>query len=227
MTSSATPISYQQACREHRWEVPERYNIAADVCDRHPREKLAMIHEDFHGNVREVIWGSYRTLSNRFANVLAAHGVAAGDRVAMLLPPTAGDRCGVLRDLEARRDPAVDVRAVRRRGHPSPRDRLAGQGARDQRRERRPDRALAGGAGADPRRRAAGRARPSSSASTRSPRIPRSSTTRAARRGWRRGSCTPTATSSRTRSSSTATTSATASGSTGWASGRGRPGSVR
>ena len=86
MTSSATPISYQQACREHRWDVPERYNIAADVCDRHPRERLAMIHEDFHGNVREVIWEELQDTSNRIANALAAHGVGKGDRVAMLLP---------------------------------------------------------------------------------------------------------------------------------------------
>ncbi len=80
--------SYEQACDEHRWEVPERYNIAADVCDRHPREKPAMIHEDFRGQVREVAWGQLQDDSNRFANVLVAHGVGPGDRVAMLLPPT-------------------------------------------------------------------------------------------------------------------------------------------
>ena len=68
--------------------MPERYNIATDVCDRHPREKPAMIHEDFHGNVREVSWGELQDASNRFANVLVAHGVEPGDRVAMLLPPT-------------------------------------------------------------------------------------------------------------------------------------------
>ena len=68
--------------------MPERYNIAADVCDRHPREKLAMIHEDFHGTVREVPWGELQDNANRFANVLAGHGVEPGDRVAMLLPPT-------------------------------------------------------------------------------------------------------------------------------------------
>ena len=66
--------------------MPERYNIAADVCDRHPRERLAMIHEDFHGNVREVIWEELQDTSNRIANALAAHGVGKGDRVAMLLP---------------------------------------------------------------------------------------------------------------------------------------------
>ena len=80
--------SYESAVREHRWQVPERYNIAADVCDRHPRDRLAMIHEDFRGNVRRVSWGEIQDDSNRFANVLRAHGVEPGDRVAMLLPPT-------------------------------------------------------------------------------------------------------------------------------------------
>jgi acetyl-CoA synthetase len=84
---SSTP-SYEQACAEHRWEVPERYNIAADVCDRHPRDKPAMIHEDSSGNVRRLAWGEIQDAANRFANVLVAHGVQPGDRVAMLLPPT-------------------------------------------------------------------------------------------------------------------------------------------
>ncbi|HWF36122.1 MAG TPA: AMP-binding protein, partial [Solirubrobacteraceae bacterium] len=80
--------SYKEAVAEHRWEVPERYNIAADVCDKHPRDKLAMIHEDFRGNVRNVTWGELQDLSNQFANVLHGRGVEKGDRVAMLLPPT-------------------------------------------------------------------------------------------------------------------------------------------
>src|SRR5437588_11724436 len=84
----ATPESYEQAVQAHRWEVPARYNIAADVCDRHPRDKLAMIHEDFRGNVRRISWGELQDNSNRFANVLVSHGVEPGDRVAMLLPPT-------------------------------------------------------------------------------------------------------------------------------------------
>ncbi len=86
---SATSISsYEQACAEHRWDVPARYNIASDVCDKHPREKLAMVHEDFQGTVREVLWGEIQDNACRLANVLAAHGVQRGDRVAMLLPPT-------------------------------------------------------------------------------------------------------------------------------------------
>ena len=88
MTATTTFTSYEQAREQHRWNVPARYNIAVDVCDRHPREKLAMIHEDFRGQVREVSWGELQDDSNRLANVLRAHGVETGDRVAMLLPPT-------------------------------------------------------------------------------------------------------------------------------------------
>src|ERR1700727_3833199 len=80
--------SYEQACAEHRWQVPARYNLAGDSSARHPRDKLAMIHEDFEGNVRRLTWGELQDAANRFANVLVAHGVQRGDRVAMLLPPT-------------------------------------------------------------------------------------------------------------------------------------------
>jgi len=81
-------MTYEEACAAHAWQVPERYNIAADVCDKHPRDKLAMIHEDPDGNVRELRWGELQDMSNRFARLLAEHGVKRGDRVAMLLPPT-------------------------------------------------------------------------------------------------------------------------------------------
>ncbi len=86
--SSTTAASYEEAGERHRWEVPPRYNIASDVCDRHPREKLAMVHEDPEGRVQEVTWGQLQDDSARFANVLSALGVQAGDRVVMLLPPT-------------------------------------------------------------------------------------------------------------------------------------------
>jgi acetyl-CoA synthetase len=86
--STTTINSYEEARAQHRWSVPERYNIAADVCDRHPRDKLAMVHEDSGGTVRRVSWGELQDDAGRFANVLASVGVQKGDRVAMLLPPT-------------------------------------------------------------------------------------------------------------------------------------------
>jgi acetyl-CoA synthetase len=88
MIGRMTITSYEQAVANHRWVVPDRYNIAADACDKHHPAKLAMVHEDFAGNLREVTWGEMQELSNRFANALATRGVERGDRVAMLLPPT-------------------------------------------------------------------------------------------------------------------------------------------
>jgi acetyl-CoA synthetase len=78
--------SYEEMRAAHRWDVPERYNIAVDVCDKHPRDKLAMVWEDWRGTEREVSFGELQDLSRKFANVLAGHGVERGDRVATLLP---------------------------------------------------------------------------------------------------------------------------------------------
>src|SRR5437870_5614948 len=88
-TGTETQItSYEEACSSHRWNVPERYNIAADVCDKHPRDKLAMVWEDFHGDQRRVSWGELQSLSARAANVLRAHGVERGDRIGVVAPAT-------------------------------------------------------------------------------------------------------------------------------------------
>jgi acetyl-CoA synthetase len=79
---------YEEIRAEHQWRVPERYNIAADCCDKHPRDKVAMVHERYDGQVRELTWGELRDLSNQAANMLEAHGVGRGDRVAVVLPAT-------------------------------------------------------------------------------------------------------------------------------------------
>jgi acetyl-CoA synthetase len=86
--SSVTGLTYEEAVAQHRWRVPERYNIARDVCDKHDPAKLAMVWEDWRGNGREVRWGELQELSNRFANVLRGHGVERGDRVGVVLPAT-------------------------------------------------------------------------------------------------------------------------------------------
>jgi len=77
---------YDEVRAAHEWQVPERYNIAADVCDSQPPEKLAMIFEDFRGNHREVTWGEQQTLANQAANMLTGHGIEKGDRVAVCAP---------------------------------------------------------------------------------------------------------------------------------------------
>src|SRR5215210_4893535 len=84
--SATESLTYEAACETHRWQVPERYNIAADVCDRQPSDRTAMIFEDFRGNHREVSWAEQRSLADRAANLLASHGVERGDRVAVCAP---------------------------------------------------------------------------------------------------------------------------------------------
>jgi acetyl-CoA synthetase len=79
---------YEDVCVEHVWRVPARYNIAADCCDKHPRDKLAMVQERFDGEQRELTWGELQDLSNQAANLLAGLGIGRGDRVAVVLPPT-------------------------------------------------------------------------------------------------------------------------------------------
>src|SRR3954464_14446012 len=78
--------NYEEMRDKNRWEVTQRYNIALDVCDKHDRDRLAMIWEDWRGNERRVHFGELQDLSNKFANVLEANGVERGDRVATLLP---------------------------------------------------------------------------------------------------------------------------------------------
>jgi acetyl-CoA synthetase len=72
-----------------RWALPARLNIAEAICARwahsHP-DRPALTH--LHGDGRREVW-TYRALDRaacRLANALAAHGVARGDRVAVLLP---------------------------------------------------------------------------------------------------------------------------------------------
>ena len=80
--------SYTEMCRAHHWNVPERYNIAADVCDKHPRGKPAMVWESFDGSRRELVWGELQDMADRAADLLQRRGVRRGDRVAAVLPPT-------------------------------------------------------------------------------------------------------------------------------------------
>jgi acetyl-CoA synthetase len=84
----SSTLTYEELCASHRWEVPPRYNIAADVCDKHPRDKAAMIWESFDGKTRELDWGELQDLANQAAYILRARGIGKGDRVAVVLPAT-------------------------------------------------------------------------------------------------------------------------------------------
>jgi acetyl-CoA synthetase len=80
---------YDELSRKFRWDIPARYNIAIDCCDRWAAQdasRLAIQHIHSDGRVDDVTFGWLRDTSNRLANVLRAQGVKRGDRVAIMLP---------------------------------------------------------------------------------------------------------------------------------------------
>ena len=81
--------SYDELYGQFRWHVPARFNIGVEVCDRWAERdpgRLALVAVSQDGRSHDVSYGWLRETSNRLANVLAAHGVKRGDRVAILLP---------------------------------------------------------------------------------------------------------------------------------------------
>jgi acetyl-CoA synthetase len=81
--------SYPALASKFRWQVPDRYNIGVDVCDRWAAEAPDRIALTFVGpddRSRDYSYGELRDWSNRLANLLVQLGVLRGDRVAVLLP---------------------------------------------------------------------------------------------------------------------------------------------
>jgi len=86
MPMAADGRSYEQIRAAFRWRIPDRFNIAAAICDRHVGAgRLAMISEA-DGAAAEVTFEHLQDQSRRLANALAAHGIGRGDRVGILLP---------------------------------------------------------------------------------------------------------------------------------------------
>src|SRR3984957_3806920 len=65
---------YEKLCREFRWEIPARFNMATACCDRYA-----------DGSSRHTSFDELAAMSRRFANVLKADGLTRGDRVALFL----------------------------------------------------------------------------------------------------------------------------------------------
>jgi len=79
---------YQDIYRSYRWQVPERFNIAAACCRRHAadRHRFCMYWEDESGATSAWTYWDIQQRANQLANALAALGVTRGDRVAIILP---------------------------------------------------------------------------------------------------------------------------------------------
>jgi acetyl-CoA synthetase len=79
--------TYEQAYASFRWNIPARYNIATDVCDRHAGDpgKVAMIGEDSDGKTWKMTFREVQRKANQLANLLRSLGLVKGDRVMLLL----------------------------------------------------------------------------------------------------------------------------------------------
>src|SRR5947209_8871120 len=82
---------YAALYRSFRWQIPARYNIGIDVCDRWAAQaprRTALLNVLANGAVEEISYGTLSEQSNRLANVLRARRLERGDRIAILLPQT-------------------------------------------------------------------------------------------------------------------------------------------
>jgi acetyl-CoA synthetase len=100
MAALTEHVSYadaQRLCSPARlWELfdgdRERLNIAHECIDRHPGNRAAVriVHGPEHGGHDETLtFGALAAASSRFAHFLAARGVGPGDRVGIMLEPSA------------------------------------------------------------------------------------------------------------------------------------------
>jgi acetyl-CoA synthetase len=79
--------TYEQLHATFRWNIPARYNIAADVCDRHAADpsKVALIGEGADGETWRMTFREIQRKANQLANLLVSLGLVTGDRVMLLL----------------------------------------------------------------------------------------------------------------------------------------------
>ena len=82
-----TGRTYEEVTKGFSWAIPERFNIASAVCDRHVGSgRAALISETAEGVATHLSFEFLQEQSRRLANALLAHGIARGDRIGILLP---------------------------------------------------------------------------------------------------------------------------------------------
>lgn len=81
--------TYEELCRDFRWQMPERFNIGTAVADvwaaREPN-RVCLQHFSPDGKHLSMTYGALAARSSAFARGLAEKGIRPGDRVAILLP---------------------------------------------------------------------------------------------------------------------------------------------
>jgi len=90
--------SYEQAIAgfdwSQLWELfdgdREHLNIAHECLDRHPGDRVAARIAHADGVREELTFGELSRATSQFAHLLEKIGIAAGERVAVMMQPSAG-----------------------------------------------------------------------------------------------------------------------------------------
>jgi len=79
---------YAELYGAFRWDVPREFNIGQACCGRWARDRwrFALYYEDEAGHTAKFTYWDIQQDANRLSNVLAALGIARGDKVAIMLP---------------------------------------------------------------------------------------------------------------------------------------------
>jgi acetyl-CoA synthetase len=83
-------FEYEKTYKAWKWDIPKKYNIGADVVDKHAssknRNKVALYWENAAGETAKYTFGDLKNLSNKFGNALKKIGFKKGDRFLIRLP---------------------------------------------------------------------------------------------------------------------------------------------
>ncbi|MBN2599673.1 MAG: acyl-CoA synthetase [Candidatus Thermoplasmatota archaeon] len=83
-------FEYEKTYTEWKWDIPRKYNIGADIVDKHAdstnANKVALYWENEAGQAAQYTFLEMKNLTNKFANVLKKLGFQKGDRFLIRLP---------------------------------------------------------------------------------------------------------------------------------------------
>ena len=83
--------SYEEAYEEFEWEIPESFNIAAEVCGRwanqeDAKQRVALFYEEEDGTQTTYTFWQVQRIVNKVSNLFEEVGVERGTRVGIVLP---------------------------------------------------------------------------------------------------------------------------------------------
>lgn len=77
---------YKDLYDNYTWNIPENFNIAEAICDRHAKgNDTALVYEDEDGKICSYTFRDLKRLSNQLSNAYKHLGIEKGDRIGIFL----------------------------------------------------------------------------------------------------------------------------------------------